>query len=85
MFRILEKDEINTSRQYNLDLLKALATISMILCHAVFRLGTHQPDYENDLRFLIGDVFLGEYLAVAHAFMFAMGVGIAFSGNSRQL
>ena len=74
----------NTSRQYNLDLLKALAIISMIICHAVIQLGKHNPGYEQDIRFLIGDVFFGDYLAVAHAFMFAMGVGITYSDKNRS-
>ena len=75
----LKKETLQSSRQYDLDLLKALAIISMIICHCVFRLGMHHPGYEQDVRYLIGDSILGDYIAVAHAFMFAMGVGITFS------
>ena len=66
-------------RQYNLDLLKALSVIAMVICHAVIRLGPQHPGYEQDIPYLIGDYFFGSYLGVAHAFMFAMGVGIVYS------
>ena len=71
--------ETRTARLYELDLLKALAIVSMVLCHCVIRLGLHQPDYEQDLRYLIVDTVFGDYLAVAHAFMFAMGVAVNYS------
>ena len=76
MVNLSTKDEVQTGRQYNLDLLKALAIIAMILCHAVIQLGMHHTGYERDVAYWIGDYFFGDYLAVAHAFMFAMGVGI---------
>ena len=71
--------ESQPSRLYEMDLLKALAIVSMILCHCVIRLGLHQPGYEQDVRYLIGDTVFGDYLAVAHAFMFAMGVTVNYS------
>lgn len=71
--------EIQPPRLYELDLLKALAIVSMILCHCAIRLGLHQPGYEQDVRYLIGDIVFGDYLAVAHAFMFAMGVTVNYS------
>ncbi len=73
------KEERQPPRLYELDLLKALAIVSMILCHAVIQLGLHQPGYQQDIRYLIGDMVFGDYLAVAHAFMFAMGVTVYFS------
>lgn len=78
----MTKTENQTGRQVELDLLKALAIISMILCHCVIRLGLHQPGDEQDVRYWIGDYFFGDYMAVAHAFMFAMGVGIVYSRKS---
>ncbi|MCR5683190.1 MAG: heparan-alpha-glucosaminide N-acetyltransferase domain-containing protein [Clostridiales bacterium] len=75
----LKKEEINTSRLYHLDLLKALAAASMILCHCVIMLGVHHNGYENDFLYWFGDIVLGDYIAVAHAFMFAMGVGFVFT------
>ena len=82
MFSFLKKEEINTSRLYNLDLLKTLAIISMIICHSVLMLGVHHEGYENDFLYFFGDVVLGDYVAVAHAFMFAMGVGFLFTNKN---
>ncbi|MBE6742480.1 MAG: DUF1624 domain-containing protein [Ruminococcaceae bacterium] len=79
MFSFLKKEEVNTSRLYNLDLLKALAIVAMILCHSVLMLGVHHKGYENEFLYWFGDVLLGDYVAVAHAFMFAMGVGFIFT------
>ena len=79
MLNILKKDEVNFSRQYNLDLLKALAIICMIICHAVMQLGGHREGYETEALYIFGDNVLGTYVAVAHAFMFAMGVGFMYS------
>ena len=76
---ILQKEEIQTSRQYELDLLKALAIVSMIICHTVIQLAAHIPGHEQDMAYVFADLYLGCYLAVAHAFMFAMGFGISFS------
>ena len=77
-----KRDGIQPPRLWELDLLKALAIVSMILCHCVIRLGLHQPGYEQDICYLLGDVVFGEYLAVAHAFMFAMGVGVVYSRHN---
>lgn len=82
MFGWMHKEEINTSRQYNLDLLKALAIVCMILCHCVIMLGVHHNGYENDFLYWFGDVILGDYIAVAHAFMFAMGVGFIYTDKN---
>lgn len=69
----------NDERQYNLDLLKALAIVCMIMCHAVFRLAMYRPGYENEFLYFFADAILGGYVVVAHGFMFAMGVGIIYS------
>ena len=71
--------EIQSAREKNLELLKALAVVAMIFCHAVIRLGIHLAGYENEFAFFFGDVVLGDYLGVAHAFMFAMGMGMVYS------
>ncbi len=72
-------EEGRAVRQNNLELLKALAILAMLFCHPVIRLGIHRAGYENDFAFFFGDVILGDYLAAAHAFMFAMGVGMVYS------
>ena len=66
-------------RRYELDLLKVVAIAAMIVCHAVYMLGVHHENYEQSFAYFFADYILGCYLAVAHAFMFAMGVGIAYS------
>ena len=71
--------ETRTPRRNELELLKALAVVAMIFCHAVIRLGIHHPGYEEEFLFFLGDVILGDYLGVAHAFMFAMGVGLVYT------
>ena len=75
----LKAETQKTSRRYELELLKALAIISMIICHPVIRLGIHNPGYEKEFLFFLGQDIFGNYLCVAHAFMFAMGFGIVFT------
>ena len=75
----LNTEAQNNARRFELDLLKALAIICMILCHPVTRLGIHNPGYENAFFFFFGEDILGSYRCVAHAFMFAMGVGIVYT------
>ena len=82
MIELLKKEEINTTRQINLDLLKAVAIIAMILCHAVMQFGAHIEGYTDDFAYVFGVDILGTYVAVAHAFMFCMGVGMAYSGKN---
>ena len=69
----------NTDRQYNLDLLKALAIVCMVVCHAVITFGQYRPGYATEFWYFFGDCILGAYIVVAHGFMFAMGVGMVYS------
>jgi len=78
----LKAEVRETSRRPELELLKALAIISMILCHPVIRLGIHNPGYENEFLFFLGEEIFGKYLCVTHAFMFAMGFGMIFMRKS---
>ena len=75
----MKNGRLRISRENNLELLKALSIIAMIFCHPVIRLGIHRVGYESDFAFFFGDVILGDYLGVAHAFMFAMGVGVVYA------
>ena len=79
----MNEASINDKRQYNLDLLKAVAIISMVICHSVVELGWHNEGSENGIAYFVGNVILGEYIAVAHAFMFAMGVGTVFTEKNK--
>lgn len=78
-YNTLNPEEINTGRQNNLDLLKALSIVCMILCHTVMRLAAHRPDHMTETGYLFGDAVLGCFVGVAHAFMLAMGIGFVFS------
>ena len=66
-------------RQLNLDLLKGLAIICMVICHSVTSFAPTHPGYENEFLYILGDDIFGAYIVVAHGFMFAMGVGMAYS------
>lgn len=78
----LKPETQRSSRRYELELLKAVAIISMILCHPVIRLGLHNPGYKNEFLYFLGEEIFGKYLGVAHAFMFAMGFGMIFMKKS---
>ena len=70
--------DVNTSRQDNVDLAKVFAIAFMILIHLMM-----YPEYQS-LQTTFGwiaDSFLGGFMA-APVFMFAMGVGLAFSRNN---
>ena len=82
MEAIFKREKVNTGRQYNLDLLKALAIASMIICHTVTILSEARAEYESEFGYWFANDFLGSYLAVAHAFMFCMGVGFVYSRNN---
>ena len=82
MTSIFNEEKINTGRQYNLDLLKALSIVAMIICHTVTILSGARTDYESEFGYWLADDFLGAYLGVAHAFMFCMGVGFVYSRNN---
>ena len=82
MESFFKREKVNTGRQYNLDLLKALAIVAMIICHTVTILSGARTDYETEFGYWFADAFLGSYLAVAHAFMFCMGVGFVYSRNN---
>ena len=69
-------------RQSNLDLLKALAIVSMVLCHPVSMFSKYHAGYEGEFWFHFGEDILGSYIVVAHGFMFAMGVGMIYSRNN---
>ena len=70
------------ARQYNLDLLKALAIVCMLFCHPIIRFGEYRPGYESEFLYFLADDIIGDYIVAAHGFMFAMGVGMAFSRKS---
>ncbi len=81
--RFLSREEVNNGRQFNLDLLKATAIVFMILCHPVLEFTQTRPvEAMGSIWYFISVYIFGSYLPSAHAFMFAMGIGIVFSKKS---
>lgn len=70
-------EEVNRKRQIELDVVKGIAIIFMVLCHALLDLG---GDLETPFGFFIYDVLGGPF--AAPVFMFCMGIGIAYSRRS---
>ena len=79
--RLISDKKVNCSRQFELDLLKAYPILFMIIIHVYENLSVGRIDptprtcLEHVLQFLAGP-------ATAPAYMFAMGVGIIYSGNN---
>ena len=76
------KNTNDNSREYNLDLLKALAIICMVFCHPMLRLGQYNEGYENSFLYFLCETILGDYVVAAHGFMLAMGFGIVYTKNN---
>jgi hypothetical protein len=78
---LISDRKINCSRQAELELLKAYPILFMIIIHVYENLSVGRIDptprtcLEHVLQFLAGP-------ATAPAYMFAMGVGIIYSGNN---
>lgn len=77
--RIFSKDDVNTGRQIEIDIAKALCVIFMIVCHAFEQI----PNVEGSagvfefIEMRIFDTFLGATL-----FMFCMGIGLTYTRNN---
>lgn len=77
MRKIFSDQDINTGRQVEIDMLKAVSVaIFMILCHVC---EYNTDGYESNFTWL-ADSFLGGL--AAPAFMFAMGFGMKYSRSS---
>ena len=78
---LISGEKVNCSRQGEIDLLKAYPILFMVIIHVYENLSIGRIDAaphtwaEHLLQFLAGP-------ATAPAFMFAMGVGIVYSGKS---
>ena len=78
---LISGEKVNCSRQSEIDLLKAYPILFMVIIHVYENLSIGRIDAaphtwaEHILQFLAGP-------ATAPAFMFAMGVGIVFSGKN---
>lgn len=68
------REPVNTGRQRNIDLFKALSIFCMVMCHVVMFTSS-----EYGFGYEFADVWLGSVTGVAHGFMLCMGVGMAFT------
>ena len=80
MKRIFSSKAVNTERQSELDFVKGIAIITMIICHTVGIMG-EIPDH---VGYIVADEILGGPMA-APMFMLCMGIGINFSRRNTPL
>ena len=74
-------EKVNTGRQVELDIAKALAIIFMIFLHTCFVVTGFNANLSPNYSFLIMNVLGRPYAAVI--FMFCMGVGIVYSRHTQ--
>ena len=76
----LSDKKVNTGRQKELDIAKALAIIFMIFCHVIifasFSNLSISPGFEMILNQMVANI-------AAPVFMFCMGIGIVFSRHNQ--
>lgn len=76
---IISKDEVNTGRQREIDLLKAYSIIMMIITHCIDELF----DYEGHIVSVVIDDILAQSVG-AQGFMICMGIGVVYAGRGRD-
>ncbi|WP_458453240.1 heparan-alpha-glucosaminide N-acetyltransferase domain-containing protein [Methanobrevibacter sp.] len=81
MSNLFSNEKINTGRQVELDIAKALSIIFMIFLHVLMVVGAFENSITPTYNFIIGQV-LGRPCA-APVFMFCMGVGVIYSRHSQ--
>ena len=80
MNNIISSKAVNTARQVELDIVKGIAIITMIICHTVGIMG-EIPDH---VGYIVSEEILGGPMA-APMFMLCMGIGINFSRRNTPL
>jgi len=76
----LFNEKVNTGRQLELDIAKALSIIFMIFVHAIMVIPAFNNTLSSGYLFVVGNI-LGRPCA-APVFMFCMGVGLVYSRHS---
>ena len=79
MDNLFSNEPVNNGRQIELDLAKCLAIIFMIFLHCYFATSYFANDISLGMQRAVSQFFGGPF--AAPVFMFAMGVGIVYSGN----
>ena len=78
---LFSDEKINTGRQVELDITKALSIIFMIFIHAFYVAGLFNSSFNPNFKFIIMNLLGRPYAAAV--FMFCMGVGVVYSRNSQ--
>ena len=74
-------EKVNTGRQVELDIAKALSIIFMIFLHTFYIASAFNVDFNPAYNFLIMNILGRPYAATI--FMFCMGVGVVYSRHSQ--
>ena len=79
--KLFSDEKVNTGRQVELDVAKALAIIFMIFLHTIMVVQAYNTGLSSTYSFIVGNVLGRPYAAVV--FMFCMGVGVVYSRHSQ--
>lgn len=78
---LFSDEKINTGRQVELDIVKALSIIFMIFLHTFYVASLFKSSFNQNFHFILMNLLGRPYAAVI--FMFCMGVGIVYSRHSQ--
>lgn len=78
---LFSKENVNTGRQVELDIAKALSIIFMVFLHTMWVVMNYNQALSPVYEFVVGNVLGRPY--AAPIFMFCMGVGIVYSRHSQ--
>jgi uncharacterized membrane protein len=78
---LFSDEKVNTGRQVELDIAKALSIIFMVFLHTMWVVMNYNHLFSPNYEFIVGNVLGRPY--AAPIFMFCMGVGMVYSRNSQ--
>ena len=73
---LFSKEEVNTGRQWSFDFAKFVAIVGMVLVHTFIYIW-NEDGLEEGFQYRLNNIYGG--VLAAPVFMFAMGVGVAYS------
>lgn len=76
---LFSKEEVNTGRQWSFDFAKFIAIVGMVLVHTFIYIWGEEG-LEEGFQYRLNNIYGG--VLAAPIFMFAMGVGVAYSRNT---